>query len=469
MPSGEPPLSPASTDLAGLLAERRGEELALNDRHLNPKFGRVLRTLDFDRSWVAAEGAELIDARGDRYLDLLGGYGVFALGRNNPHVRDALAQALAAGTANLPQLGVTLPAGLLAEELLARMPERIDAAVLSNSGAEAIEAALKLARMATGRPRVLFCERGFHGLTMGALSVNGNPEYRERAGPLLPGCESVPFGDLDGLARELARGDVAAFLVEPVQGKGVHIAPPGYLPGAQELCRRHGTLLAVDEIQTGLGRTGRLFAFEHWGLDPDIVTVAKALSGGYVPIGATLTSRAVFERVFDTMERAVVHSSTFAGNDLAAIAGLATLQELDRAGLVERSRALGERLLELTRPLVERHELVREVRGLGLMWALELGPPAGGVGRRLWNMVEARQPGLFAQLVTIPLFREHRILTQVAGHHVNIVKILPPLVVEEEQLVRFAAALEEVLARATAHLPRALARLGLGMARRSVG
>ncbi|MGH2902005.1 MAG: aspartate aminotransferase family protein [Solirubrobacteraceae bacterium] len=469
MSSGEPPLSPASDDLAGLLAARRGEELALNERHLNPKFGRVLRTLDFDRVWVAAEGAELIDARGERYLDLLGGYGVFALGRNNPRVRDALSQALAAGTANLPQMGVSLPAGLLAEELLARMPARIDAAVLSNSGAEAIEAAIKLARIATGRPRVLFCERGFHGLTLGALSVNGNPEYRERAGPLLPGCEAVPFGDLDALARELAHGDVAAFLVEPVQGKGVHLPPPGYLEGAQELCRRHGTLLAVDEVQTGLGRTGRMWAFEHWGLEPDIVTVAKALSGGYVPIGATLTSRAVFARVFDTMERAVVHSSTFAGNDLAAVAGLATLEELDRGGLVERSRALGERLLELTRPLAERHELVREVRGLGLIWALELGPPAGGAARRLWDAVQARQPGLFAQLVTVPLFREHRILTQVAGHHVNIVKILPPLTVQERDLVRFADALEQVIARAAAHLPRALARLGLGMARRSLG
>ncbi len=177
----------------------------------------------------------------------------------------------------------------------------------------------------------------------------------------------------------------------------------------------------------------------------------------------------MFERVFDTMERAVVHSSTFAGNDLAAVAGLATLQELDRAGLVERSHRLGERLLELTRPLVERHEIVREVRGLGLIWALELGQPAGGARRRLWDIVQARQPGLFAQLVTVPLFREHRILTQVAGHHVNIVKILPPLVVREDDLVRFAEALDEVLARAAAHLPRALARLGLGMARRSIG
>jgi ornithine--oxo-acid transaminase len=468
MPNGEPPSAPAapSTEyLAALLADRHGEELALNDRHLNPQFGRVLRTIDFDRSWVAAEGAHLIDARGDRYLDLLGGYGVFSVGRNNPRVRDALTQTLAAETANLPQMGVTLPAGLFAEDLLARMPARIDAAVLSNSGAEAIEAAIKLARMSTGRPRVLFCERAFHGLTLGALSVNGNPEYRERAGPLLAGCDAIPFGDLDALARELAHEDVAAFLVEPVQGKGVHIAPPDYLPAAQALCRRHGTLFAVDEIQTGIGRTGRFLALEHWGLEPDIVTVAKALSGGYVPIGATLTSRAVFSRVFDTMERAVVHSSTFAGNDLAAVAGLATLAEIDRAELVERSRALGERLLELTRPLVQRHEVVREVRGLGLMWAIEFAPPSGVAARRLWNFIEARQPGLFAQLITIPLFREHRILTQVAGHHVNIVKILPPLVVEEQDLERFAAALDEVIGRA-AHLPSAMARLGLGMARR---
>ena len=275
---------------------------------------------------MSAEGAELIDARGDRYLDLLGGYGVFALGRNNPHVRDALAQALAARTANLPQLGVTLPAGLLAEELLARMPARIDAAVLSNSGAEAIEAALKLARIATGRPRVLFCERGFHGLTLGAPCWSTATPSTANA----PGrCCRAARPSRSATSTRYSASSRAATSPRSSSSRCRARACTSPRPATcrlPRLCRRHGALLALDEIQTGLGRTGRTFAFERWDLDPDIVTVAKALSGGYVPIGATATSRAVFARVFDTMERAVVHSSTFAGNDLAAVAGLATLE-----------------------------------------------------------------------------------------------------------------------------------------------
>jgi ornithine--oxo-acid transaminase len=460
-----PPESPLAVER--ILGDRRGEEFALNDRYLNPQFGRVLRTIGFDHTWASAEGAYLIDADGQRYLDLLGGYGVFAVGRNNPRVRDQLKALLDAQTANLPQMGVSLLVGVLAEQLLARAPASLGAVVMANSGTEAVEAAIKLARIATGRPRVLYCRGAFHGLTMGALSVNGNEEFRERSGPLLPGCDAVPFGDLDALRGELARGEVAAFLVEPVQGKGVHTPPPDYLPEAQELCRRHGALFVVDEVQTGLGRTGRFLALEHWSLEPDIVTVAKALSGGYVPVGATLTSRRVFERVFDTMERAVVHGSTFGNNDLAAAAGLATLAEIDAAGLVERSRRLGERLLELTGPLVERHEVVREVRGLGLLWAIEFGPPSGPVARRVWRTIEDRQPGLFAQLVALPLFHEHRILTQVAGHHLNVIKAIPPLVLDEQDLVQFAEALDAVLERA-ARLPTAMARMGLGMARRTV-
>jgi ornithine--oxo-acid transaminase len=338
--------------------------------------------------------------------------------------------------------------------------------LLTNSGAEAVEGAIKLARAATGRPRIVYCEHAFHGLTLGALSVNGNEEFRERFGPLLPGCEAVPFGDLDALEAQLRQGDVAAFLAEPVQGKGVNVPEPGYLPEAQALCRRHGALFALDEVQTGLGRTGRFLALEHWDLEPDLVMLSKTLSGGYVPVGAVLSSRAVFDRVFDSMERAVVHGSTFGQGDLAAAAALATLSELDDAQLVERGRVMGERLLELTRPLVERHELVKEVRGLGLMWAIELGRPEGK-GGRTWDFVERRQPGLVAQLVVVPLFREHRILTQVAGHRVNVIKALPPLVTEEAELERFAAALDDVLSRAEP-LSRAMARLTLGMARRSL-
>jgi ornithine--oxo-acid transaminase len=270
----------------------------------------------------------------------------------------------------------------------------------------------------------------------------------------------VPFGDLDTLRGELERGDVAAFVIEPVQGKGVNLPPPEYLSEAQRLCREAGALFVCDEVQTGIARTGRFLALEHWQLQPDMVCVAKALSGGLVPIGAVLVSRAAFETVFDGMERAVRHGSTFGGNDLAAAAALATLRVLDQEQLITRAEQLGGLLLALTEPLVERYEVVREVRGLGLMWAIEFGPPSGAGARRLWERVERRQPGLFSQLITVPLFHEHRILCQVAGHHMNVIKALPALTIEEREIRRFAAALEQTIAAAE-HYPSALMRFGL--------
>ncbi len=442
-----------------ILSSRAGEEMALNDRYLNPQMGRILRTLGFDKSWRGGEGAHLIDADGERYLDLFGGYGVFAIGRNHPEAVAAVQEVMAAQTGNLPQLGVTLLSGVLAEQLLQRAPDSVAAMVPANSGTEAVEAAIKIARAATGRPRVLFAEHAFHGLTLGSLSLNGNAEFRDGFGPLLAGCDPVPFGDADALERELQRGDVAAFIVEPVQGKGVNLPPADYLQQAQKLCREAGTLFVCDEVQTGIGRTGRFLALEHWGLQPDMVCVAKALSGGLVPIGAVLVSRAAFEKVFDGMERAVRHGSTFGGNDLAAAAALATLRVLEQEALVARAERLGALLLELTEPLVERYEVVREVRGLGLIWAIEFGPPGGRAGRKLWETVERRQTGLFSQLITVPLFHEHHILCQVAGHRMNTIKALPALVVEEDEIRRFAAALEQTVAAAERY-PAALLRFG---------
>jgi ornithine--oxo-acid transaminase len=442
-----------------ILSSRAGEEMTLNDRYLNPQMGRILRTLGFDKQWRGGEGAHLIDADGERYLDLFGGYGVFAIGRNHPEAVAAVQEVMAASTPNLPQLGVTLLSGVLAEQLLQRAPDSVAAMVPANSGTEAVEAAIKIARAATGRPRVLFAEHAFHGLTLGSLSLNGNAEFREGFGPLLAGCDPVPFGDADALERELQRGDVAAYIVEPVQGKGVNLPPADYLQQAQKLCREAGTLFVCDEVQTGIGRTGRFLALEHWGLQPDMVCVAKALSGGLVPIGAVLVSRAAFDTVFDGMERAVRHGSTFGGNDLAAAAGLATLRVLEQEGLVARAERLGALLLELTEPLVERYEVVREVRGLGLIWAIEFGPPAGRAPRKLWETVERRQTGLFSQLITVPLFHQHKILCQVAGHRMNTIKALPALVIEEDEIRRFAAALEQTVAAAE-HYPAALMRFG---------
>jgi len=331
----------SAVDLKGLLAGA-GDEHERWARTINPQFVRVLRTIGFDRTWASAEGAYLYDTGGNRYLDMLGGFGMYNVGRNNPRVRAALIEALDLETPGSVQMGVTALPGLLAEALLARVPKRLERVLFTSTGTEAVEAALKLGRAATKRARVLSVDHGFHGLTLGSLSANSNPEFTTRFGPLLPGFDRVPHGDLDALEQALRSEDVALFLVEPVQGKGVHVPPVGYLEGAQALCRKYGTLFCVDEVQTGFGRTGTMFAFEHWGLEPDLVPVAKSLSGGYVPVGALMMSRAVHTAVYDSMENAFSHGSTFAPNELAMAAGLATLHELDEQDLVARSARLGE-------------------------------------------------------------------------------------------------------------------------------
>jgi ornithine--oxo-acid transaminase len=444
--------------LAELVEERGAEALDLHAQTVNPQFVKLLRTIGFDRRWARAQGQYLWDSDGNRYLDLLGGFGMFNVGRNNSRVRAALVEALELERPGSTQLGVDVLPALLAEELLRRAPASVDKVLFTSSGAESVEAALKLGRAATGRSRVLSAEHGFHGLTLGALSATTAPEFTTRFGPLLPGFEQVPFNDLEALERQLAAEDVALLIVEPVQGKGVNLPAEGYLEGAQELCRRHGTLFCVDEVQTGFGRTGKLLALEHWSLEPDLITVSKSLSGGYVPVGALLMSEAVYEGVFDSLPNAVSHGSTFAPNDLAMVAGLATLRELDEQGLVAESARLGEYLLERTRPLVESSEVVRDVRGLGLLCAIEFEEPPGG--SRTWKLLERIQPGLFSQLVVVPLFRDHRILSQVAGHGLNVLKAIPPLVVTEEDLDWFVSALEETVARAE-KMPRALVRFAL--------
>jgi ornithine--oxo-acid transaminase len=443
----------SAIDLKGLLAGA-GNEHDRWARTINPQFVRVLRTIGFDRTWAHADGAYLYDTDGTRYLDMLGGFGMYNVGRNNPRIRAALVESLELELPGAVQLGVTALPGLLAEALLARTPPRLERVLFTSTGTEAIEAALKLGRAATKRTRVLSL---YH--TLGSLSANGNPEFTSRFGPLLPGFDRVPFGDLDALEQELRSEDVALFLVEPVQGKGVHLPPAGYLEGAQALCRRYGTLFCVDEVQTGFGRTGTMFAFERWGLEPDLVPVAKSLSGGYVPVGALLMSRAVHEAVYDSMENAVSHGSTFAPNELAMAAGLATLHELDEQDLVAHTARLGERLLELTRPLVDEFDVVRDVRGLGLMWAIEFGEPEKS-GRFSWRVIEKMQPGLFAQLVVAPLFARHKILSQVAGHRMAVLKALPPLVVTDEDIDYFVDALSSTIKRAQ-RMPSSLTRFAL--------
>lgn len=434
--------------VAGVIRDRQGENFRLHNRYLNPKLAQAMRTIGFDRVYTRGEGCYLFDADGRRYLDFLAGFGVYALGRGHPVIKQALHDAIDADLANLVQMDCALLPGLLAEQLVQRSHPDINRVFFCNSGAEAVEAAIKFARHATGRPHILYRNHAYHGLTTGALALNGGAEFRSGFGPFLPDCRAVDGDDLDVLERELRGGNVAAFIVEPIQGKGVHEASDEYWTGAQDLCRRYDTLFVADEVQTGLGRTGRFFCHEHWGLRPDIITVSKALSGGYIPVGAMLCTERVSQSVFSSMDRAMVHSSTFGGNALAMVAGLATLQVFDDEDIVDRARRTGDLLAKALQPLVERYELLHEVRGKGLMIGLEFARPSSRALRLCWNALERVRPGLFSQLIVVPLLHKHSILTQVAADNVNIVKLLPPLIAGEEEVQQFVDALDDVLGQA---------------------
>ena len=420
----------ANPDLRADFDASEADRYDLHTRHLNHQMVRVLKTIGFDARFVRGKGSHLWDAAGNRYLDLVSGWGVFAIGRNHPHVAAALRSVLEGDLPNLVQMDVSPLAGRLAERLLARAPW-LQKAFFANSGAEAVEAAIKFARAATGRAGIVHCEHSFHGLTYGALSAVGEKLYRDGFGPALPGFREIPFDDLPALEQALRGRDMAAFLVEPIQGKVVRPPSPDYLREAQALCRKYGTLFVADEIQCGLGRTGKFLAVEHFGAEPDMVLLAKGLSGGHVPVGVVLMRRETFAKTFDRMDKAVVHGSTFAKNDLAMAAGLATLDVIEDEKLIENAALRGERLLAFLRRMQATYDFVKDARGMGLLLALELGEPKGLKLRAFWGMLEAMSKGLTCQLVTIPMFRDQRILVQVAGNGSRAIKLLPTLTLDD--------------------------------------
>src|SRR5512139_2909204 len=375
-------------DVSEMFAARESQRSAMHTRHLNEQFVRVLKTIGYDVGFQKGQGQYLYDRAGDKYLDLLSGFGVFAIGRNHPVLRQALKTVLDADMPNLVQFDVSTLAGVLAERLLEYVPY-LDKVFFANSGAETVEAAIKFARGATGRPGIVYCAHAYHGLTYGALSLTGDPNFRGGFEPLLPGCTSVPFNDLAALEKALSSREVAGFIVEPIQGKGVNMPSDEFLPGAAALCKKFGTLFIADEIQTGMGRTGRFLAVEHWNVEPDMVLLSKSLSGGHVPVGALLTRKAIFDKIFNQMDRAVVHGSTFSKNDLAMAAGIATLEIMESEKLIEAAAKRGAELrLALTR-MVPGYELLKEVRGKGLMIGIEFGPPKSLRLRASWNVLEA--------------------------------------------------------------------------------
>jgi ornithine--oxo-acid transaminase len=415
--------------------------------YVNHRFARVIELIGFDKVFTRASGAWLWDQEGQRYLDFLGGYSVFNVGRNHPKVRQALVDWLESDGASLVQMECNPLAGVLAEKLAQITPGQLNTSLFTNSGSETTEVALKLARKATRRPRILYASLGFHGLTYGALSVTDDALWRDGFEPLLPGCERVAWDDLDALEQALRTRDVAAFITEPIQGEaGVRVPSDAYLPEAARLCRRYGTLLIVDEIQTGFGRTGRWFACDHWEVEPDIMLLSKGLSGGYVPVGAVITRRDVFDKVFPDLRQAVIHTTTFGGNALAMISALATINVLEEEAIVENAATMGRKLTERLMEVGTRFELVKEVRGKGLMIGIEFGNPTSMKLKAAWKLVHTASEGLFGQMLAIPLMRDHHTLVQVAGHNLDVLKLAPPLIIGDDEIDYFMQAYEKVVA-----------------------
>jgi ornithine--oxo-acid transaminase len=433
-------------DLKEIVASRLGENYQLHERHINRTLVAAQRVIGFDKVYARAEGAYLYDMDNQPYLDFLSGYSVFNFGRNHPVVKQVIRDVLDLDLPNMVQLDCSLLSGLLAEALVKRTPPHLDAVFFCNSGTEAMEGALKFARAATARKRAVSLTSAFHGLSLGSLSLMGCESFTEGFGPLMEGFDArVPLEDIDALDRQLRSRDVAAFVIETVQGKGCQTPKGDFFVRAQELCRKYGTLLISDEVQTGLGRTGKMFGFQHWNLEPDIVTLSKSLSGGYVPCGAIITRREIYQKTFSRMDRCVVHSSTFGRNNLAMACGLAALDITDSENLVENAAKMGALLMQKIDALRSRHSFLKEVRGRGLMIGIEFQEPQELKLKMAWKLLHKMDKALFTQMVVSQLLSKHRILTQVAGHNMDVMRILPPLIITEREVDMFVNAFDEVL------------------------
>ncbi|MBI4511413.1 MAG: aspartate aminotransferase family protein [Deltaproteobacteria bacterium] len=414
---------------------------ALYAEHVNPAFVRLLGTFGYGRVFVRARGVELWDTEERRYIDFLAGFGAASLGHNPPRLIARLNEALVQDLCHVMHIGPQALAGELGEALAQRLPA-LPMALLSLSGGEAVEAAIKVARAATGRPAIVSCEGGFHGSGLANLSVMGHRRWRKPFEPLLPECHRVPFGDLEALEVVLKKHRVAAFLLESIQGEaGVVMAPDNYLREAQDLCRRYGALFILDEVQTGLGRTGRLFAFQHFnGIDPDIVVLGKTLGGALVPVAATLTRRDLQEKAYGTAKTFDLHGSTYAGYALGCVVALEVLRAIKDEGLVEASEQKGRRLREGLQRRIGTHPLVREVRGRGLLVGIELGDTGSGWLQRIApGVVNAVSREVLGQWLALRLL-EAGYVCQPASQAWNVLKLTPPFTMDEATIDAFVEA-----------------------------
>jgi ornithine--oxo-acid transaminase len=440
---------------------------ALYSEHVNPQWVRLLDLLEMNVRYKRCSGSELFTADGRRILDFLSGYCVHNIGHNHPAVISALHEELDQCGPAMVQSHLAERAGELAEKLCQRAGGRLTKAFFGSSGSEGIEAAIKFSRAHTGRPGLLYANGAFHGLTCGALSLMGNSFWREGFGPLLPETEAIAFNDVVALERNLASKRFAAFIVEPIQSEaGIRVPTAEYFRAAQALCRRYGTLLVLDEVQTGMYRTGPFLAGQRYGVEPDMVVLAKAMSGGLVPVSATLMTEAIYDSVYGSLRRAIIHTSTFSENGLATRAALATLDVLEAEKLGPRAIKAGEELRARLHEALQGYEMVNAVRGEGLLLGIEFTAPSSLRLRVPFGAFMRIHPAMFGQIIVMRLFRDSGILTQICGNNFMVLKVAPPLVVTDDQIDEFVSAIHQVVE--AAHSSSAFWSEALGLARRAI-
>jgi ornithine--oxo-acid transaminase len=434
---------------------------------VNPQWVALLDLLDMNVPYRTCVGAELFTDDGRRILDFLSGYCVHNTGHNHPYIVAALKDELDKSGPAMLQSHVPEIAGELAERLCHLAGGGLNKVYFGSSGSEGVEAAIKFARATTGRHGIIYANSSFHGLTAGALSLMNDLFWREGFGPLLQDTVGVEYGDLGALEKALATGRNAALIIEPVQAEaGIRVPSTQYLQAAEKLCRKHGTLFVVDEVQTGMFRTGTFLASHQFSLQPDIVILAKALSGGLMPVSAVLMTDKVYRGVYSSLRRAIVHTSTFSENSLSMRAGLATLDVLQEEKLGARALELGEKFRAQLRQALAPFEMVKEVRGMGLLSGIEFGAPKRLSLRVPYEGFLRIHPAMFGQIIVMRMFREKNILTQICGNNFMVLKAAPPLMIEQSQLDEFVAALTSVVE--LAHTSAAFWSEALGLARRAV-
>jgi putrescine aminotransferase len=430
----------------------RNESSQLFGRHVNHQVATLLKLVNADIRFSRAKGVYLYDEAGRPYMDLTGGYGALNLGHHPEEIITAVREAQMLPAVLL--VGHNPLMGALGSALDSILPGDLSVTTFGSGGAEAVENAMKTARAGTGRKKFLSCIDAYHGLSFGALSICGSETLRTPVAPLLEHCQLVPFGDLEVLEQALQGEDVAAFIVEPVQGEGGAVVPPaGYLKGAATLCRKFGTLLIFDEIQTGFGRTGKMFAMEHDGVAPDIVTLSKSLGSGVMPVSVSVTTEKIWRDAFDSRDRFGLTISTFGGNPPACAAALKTIEIMQRDGIPDRARAVGEYARKKLEELKTKHELVKEIRGQGLLLGIELETAGLFSGTMEQNL---------SIMVMSELLHKHNIITSYYEFNPKVIRFEPPLIVTPGQIDEAVHALDKVLSEGKQALALSLGKTAIG-------